>query len=862
MKYFFTAVFFLFLFVVTGQVNEEFSDGNFTANPSWIGDDSVFTVVSVSGDFRLRSNKLIPSSSYYLSTPSLLATDTQWEFYLNLQFNTSSANYVDVYLTSNQSNLLSGSLSGYFVRIGGTTDEVSLYRIQSGVPTEIIDGADGLTNVSNNQLKIKVTCSPLGEWILKTDNTGTGTSYSTQGQITDNTLTSSAYFGIAITHSTASFIQKHFLDSLYIGPIIYDTAPPVLVSATATSSTMFDVLFDEPVGIPSAQTLSNYTLSSGLNIQSLSVDGVNQSLVHGVLAPSTPFMNGSLYTLTTNGVADVSGNSSTVQSVNFSYLVAENPLPGDVVINEFMADPSPSVGQPEFEYVEIFNRSSKYFNLASWKITDGASNGTIQSDWLYPGAYKVLCTSAAADEVAQTVAVSAFPSINNAADSLILKDNTGLVIDQLYFTDQWYRDVMKASGGYSLERINPEDPCSAEDNWIASESGNGGTPGVQNSVFNSSPDVQPPSISQLLAIAPNFLEVNFSEGMDSLVLLNAPLIVTPTLTVANKTATGTFPNSLMIEFNEQIQTGTVYQISFSSLTDCWGNTADVSEIFVLPDVPAKGDLVINEILFDPYTGGYDWIEVYNASTKLIDLKNWSLANFDNDTIDNQKFVEDHFYLNAGEYAVLGKDSVFVKQNYPTSVPGTFVYSETPSFNNDSSSVYLIWNGIVMDKVTYQEEWHFNLLDETDGVSLERIDPEGPSQEKSNWHSASEPVGFATPGGKNSQYRPVVTNGSFSFTSGTISPDNDGFEDVLQVAYALAEPALLGSCFVYDDRGRLITTLFKNELLGTTGSFTWDGVTENGVKASIGTYVLIFEAFSTGGGLFYTESKAFVVAGKL
>ncbi len=168
----------------------------------------------------------------------------------------------------------------------------------------------------------------------------------------------------------------------------------------------------------------------------------------------------------------------------------------------------------------------------------------------------------------------------------------------------------------------------------------------------------------------------------------------------------------------------------------------------------------------------------------------------------------------------------------------------------------------MDKVTYQEEWHFNLLDETDGVSLERIDPEGPSQEKSNWHSASEPVGFATPGGKNSQYRPVVPNGSFSFTSGTISPDNDGFEDVLQVAYALAEPALLGSCFVYDDRGRLITTLFKNELLGTTGSFTWDGVTENGVKASIGTYVLIFEAFSTGGGLFYTESKAFVVAGKL
>lgn len=863
MKYFFTAVFFFFLYAVTGQVNEEFSDGNFTSNPTWTGDDSVFTVVSVSGDFRLRSNKLIPNSSYYLSTPSLLATDTQWEFFLNLQFNTSSANYVDVYLTSNQSNLLSGTLSGYFVRIGGTTDEVSLYRMQSGVPTEIIDGADGLTNVSNNQLKIKITCSSLGEWILKTDNTGTGTSFSTQGQITDNTLTSSAFFGIAITHSTASFIQKHFLDSLYIGPIIYDTAPPVLASAIAISSTTFDVLFDEPVGTPSAQTLSNYTLSSGLNIQSLSVDGVNQALVHGTLTPATPFVNGSTYTLTTNSISDVSGNSSSAQSVQFTYLVAEPPVKGDVIINEFMCDPTPIVGLPEVEFVEIYNKSSKYLNLAGWKLGDASSDGTIQEGWIYPGEYKILCATANVDTfLIPGIAVTSFPSLNNSGDDIVLKDPSGNILDKLSYTDAWYRDQVKESGGWSIELINPNDPCSDKDNWKASVDVSGGTPGLVNSVQDLTPDVSTPAITQLVPLVPNFLEIHFSEGMDSTLLKNALISTSPALTVANNFVLSEGASMTTLQFSENLIGSQLYSITLENIGDCWLNQTNLGGTFALPETPVAGDLIINEILFDPYTGGYDWIEVYNTSSKLIDLQNWSLANYDNDTIYNQKFVSEHFYLKAGAYAVLGKDSSFVIQNYPAAVPGTFVYSETPSYNNDSSSVYLIFNNQVMDHVSYTADWHFALLDNTDGVSLERIDPFGVSNNSANWHSAAEAISFATPGALNSQYRPAVLNGDFSFSSATVSPDNDGFEDILQVNYQMAESGLLGAFTIYDDRGRLIRSLFKNELLASAGSFIWDGVTDNQVKASIGTYVAVFEAFSLDGGLFFSKTKAFVVAGKL
>lgn len=858
MKYFLTAVLVWTSGLFMAQLTDDFSDGNFTTNPSWNGTNADF-IVNTGGELQI--NNTIAATSYLSIShglPSL--SDLEWHLKVRQTFSPSSSNFGRIYLTSSSADLTSNP-DGYYIQLGeaGSTDAVRLFKSQGGLSSPICAGTNGQIASSFN-IGIRITRDATGLWQLYIDPNG-GTSYGMPVSGTDASALLGTHFGVLGTY-TVSNSTKFYFDDIYVGPIIYDTIPPVLLSAVTTSSTAFDILFNEPLETASAELTANYALSPLLTIQSLALDAVNPSLVHGVLSPSTPFVNGSFYTLSTNSVADIAGNISAAQFANLTFLVAENALPGDVIINEFMADPSPSVGQPEFEYVEIYNRSSKYIDLNGWKITDGSSNGTIGSDWLYPGGYKVLCTSAATTLFAQTVSVSAFPSINNAGDSLILKDNNGVVIDQLYFTDLWYNDDIKAAGGYSLERINPLDPCSAEDNWAASISGNGGTPGVQNSVFNNTPDTDPPLISELIAFAPSGLEVQFSEGLDSLILINSAITVTPSLSIASKTAVGAFPNSLLLQFNEQIQSGLVYQIEFSSLTDCWGNSSDLSGLFVLPDTPAKGDVVLNEILYDPYTGGYDWVELFNKSEKLIDLQNWSLANFDNDTIDNQKVVSDHFFLKPGMYAVLGKDSVFVKQNYPFSVPGTFVYSETPAFNNDSSTVYLIWDGQVMDKVSYTDEWQFKLLDETDGISLERIDPEGVSDKSSNWHSAAEAVGFATPGGENSQYRPVITNGTFSFTSSTISPDNDGFEDFLHISYEMSQAGLLGTCHIYDDRGRLIRNLFKNELLGTTGAFVWDGVTDNNVKASIGAYVLDFEAFSTDGSLIYTERKAFVLAGKL
>jgi hypothetical protein len=435
-------------------------------------------------------------------------------------------------------------------------------------------------------------------------------------------------------------------------------------------------------------------------------------------------------------------------------------------------------------------------------------------------------------------------------------------LDELSYTDDWYNDPVKADGGYSIERINPNDPCSDQDNWSASNHPWGGTPGDENSIYDVTPDSQSPEISELLVISQNQVEVHFNESMDSTSIVDATVFTSPSLTVQNQTANGEYPSFLSLVFLENLAPSQPYQIEIQSVADCWLNTITLNGVFALADTASLGDLIINEIVFNPVTGGSDWVEVYNNSSKLVDLFGLEIANFDNDTIDNHKSVAEHYLLYPDSYAVLTEDSSQIIQYYPTHELGNYIEMDLPTFNNDSSSVYLVSNDEVIDKVSYSEDWHFTLLDDLDGKSLERIDPNSESDDPNNWHTAAEAVGFATPGLENSQFSPAVMNGDLSFTSETISPDNDGFEDVLQVNYQLSESGLIGDFTIFDDRGRKIASVLRSELLAAEGTFVWDGVRDDGTKASIGTYVAVFEAFNLDGSVIFAKRKAFVVAGKI
>jgi hypothetical protein len=74
--------------------------------------------------------------------------------------------------------------------------------------------------------------------------------------------------------------------------------------------------------------------------------------------------------------------------------------------------------------------------------------------------------------------------------------------------------------------------------------------------------------------------------------------------------------------------------------------------------------------------------------------------------------------------------------------------------------------------------------------------------------------------------------------------------------------LLAKARIFDDFGREVKTLFSNELIGTSGFFTWDGVNADQAKSPIGIYVLVLEVFSVDGGVNLAKKIPFTLAGKL
>ena len=170
---------------------------------------------------------------------------------------------------------------------------------------------------------------------------------------------------------------------------------------------------------------------------------------------------------------------------------ADTPALYDIVINEIFPDPNPAVGLPEKEFVELYNNSTKILELTGYAFSDGGTPVVLSEKVLLPGGYLILCDEddvGAFQSFGDVMGVASFPVLNNDSDELTLKSNTGLLIHAVSYTDQWYNDVTKEDGGWSLEMIDPSNPCGGESNWAASIKATGGTPGMLHSVYNSLPD--------------------------------------------------------------------------------------------------------------------------------------------------------------------------------------------------------------------------------------------------------------------------------------------------------------------------------------------------------------------------------------
>ncbi|HAV25863.1 MAG TPA: hypothetical protein DCX01_06770, partial [Bacteroidetes bacterium] len=358
------------------QLTDDFSDGDFTTNPTWSGDVSKFTI----DNEELRSNSNTVSDNFYLSTPSTLAQgDIEWQFRVNMKFSTSGANYTDVFLMADNTDLSAVS-NGYFVRIGNTDDEVSLYKIVAGTETQLTDGTDDKTH--NKNINLKVTKGAFGTWSIQADYTG-GSSYQIEGSVTDNDITSSTHFGFLIKQSVASFHLSHFYDDIYVGPLLVDTQKPTILSTESLDANTIKITADEVVN--TSGTL--FTLNNGYG----SPDNVTTNGNEILLTYTTALINSS-YQLTLDLLGDLAGNKlDTV--VLFNYFIASKPKSGDLLFTEIFADPTPTIGLPEEEFFEIYNTSPEPLDLENCTFSDGGTPAVFPQVTIASQAYLILVKS-------------------------------------------------------------------------------------------------------------------------------------------------------------------------------------------------------------------------------------------------------------------------------------------------------------------------------------------------------------------------------------------------------------------------------------------------------------------------------------
>lgn len=359
-------------------------------------------------------------------------------------------------------------------------------------------------------------------------------------------------------------------------------------------------------------------------------------------------------------------------------------------------------------------------------------------------------------------------------------------------------------------------------------------------------DTISPYIESAIVTGKNTIEVQFSEPLNQTVLevnnyylINSnfpnPRLINPTLSGYN------------LIFQDSFYGNQTLELVITNVEDLSGNIMlDTLQILV-PDTAKVGEVLINEVLFDPLSGGSDYVEITNNSDNSFDIYKYFLADFDNG-ISNLKQINQHFILSPGSFALLSEDSSQILNDYPTNNPAAFIQMDIPSYPNDSATIYILSpDSIALNKFSYNQDMHFELIQDPEGVSLERIlINSNNSNANLIWHSAAQSVGWGTPGVANSQYFPSISNSDFSSVNEVFSPDNDGYQDIAIFEYNLPTIGMVGNALIYDNRGRLIKQVLNNELLSTSGEFTWDGINEYGQKASIGIYLVYFECFSSQG----------------
>jgi len=813
------------------QTLESFDDGNFLQHPTWTGDTSFFFVNTQK---QLQSKGPSSSASDYLSFPSSKIEETVWQFWIHLPYQPSTSNYAKVYLSSDIPNL-KDTVHGYFIKVGGesgSTDGIDFYKQNGKSSIKLIDGISGHAGKSNTVLRIKVERDSYGNWSLYSDTTG-GFDFSLEGVTHDTSYTKSVYTGIVYTH-TSTRRNQFFFDDFIITP-----TPLKVNQVEVISSNEIALVFNRPVDSSLLDT-AYYNIEKIGHPRACKIDGGNTKIL---LKFQNEITEGT-YVLGINSIK----NNVPIIHQDLSFYFTKPLSYGSLLISEIFPDPTPGHGLPEQEYIELYNSTSDTITLNSFTFSDPSTQSVLPDSTIQPNSYCILTSKEAAPQFSAygcVVGISPWPSLNNDSDQLVLKDDKGRVIDKVDYSKNWFGKG-KEDGGWSLEMINYKELCKGSWNWGSSVNPEGGTPGKANSIANDYQDTEgPTTIASRIADSIS-IEIQFNEPLDS--TIDPRIFTIKEYPIKNVQLVSR--NSIWLYLQNPIQPNSEISVVIHHPKDCLGNLGkDTSLILIQPDIADSLDIIINEILFNPKPGGYDFVEIYNRSGKILDLQNWKIQSVKNtNSISEVSISENSLLVKPFDYRAFTYSLAYLQKEYDVKDPSHIIELELPSFNDDEGTVRIVNpQGKIIDEFTYLDRFHSPLLKNHEGVSLERISFYTGTNIPSNWYSASSNAGYATPGYENSQSLSEERQDSpFSIEPKVITPNGDNYNDRSFFKYQFADPGNSVTIKIFSIDGRLIKTIAQNKIAGSEGFYFWDGTDDKGALAEAGIYIIWADFFNPSG----------------
>lgn len=401
--------------------------------------------------------------------------------------------------------------------------------------------------------------------------------------------------------------------------------------------------------------------------------------------------------------------------------------PGDIIITEFMANPS-AVDDADGEYIELYNNTNTPIDINGDSLLDAGSNDHLINNesalLIQPHSFLILARSAnpLGDSTLLPDYVYTF-TLNNGADQIILKTPSGVEIARCNYTNG------NAGGaGVALELSDISlgtDGLTEQADYVASitEMSNGdyGSPGTAGNTQGTVQHTQ-------VAFAAASETVNEGDGVYEIsVSINNPDNANPTsVEVAlisgddtdiggYTTQTLTFPagssadqyvtlNVVDDAISENNETLTFQLQNISGGDNATvGSPSQFNLIIQDNDLP---DLVINEINADP--GGDangdgitdsdndEFIEIYNNEEKPINLTNYTISD---ETSIRHTFPENTIIPSQSSVVVF--DNGDVSGNFGGSL--TFICGELSANNSDESFTLKNPSGVVVDSVHYGSE---------------------------------------------------------------------------------------------------------------------------------------------------------------